>query len=149
MQASDSFDHHSHMREALDLAENARERGDEPFGSVLVRDDTIIMRESNHVRTEADFRRHPELHLAYRAYRELSRTECRESALYTSAEPCPMCSGGIRIAELGRVIYSVPADTVAERMGSEPSVRCAEIVPDVTTVNGPFMEEEGQRIYHQ
>nr|WP_248910298.1 hypothetical protein [Halocatena marina] len=55
------------MRETFELAREAAARGDEPFGSVLVRDDTVIMSDSNHEITDDDIRRHPELHLAYRA----------------------------------------------------------------------------------
>ena len=33
----DAFDHEAHMRRAFDLAREAADRGDEPFGSVLVR----------------------------------------------------------------------------------------------------------------
>lgn len=69
--SADTFDHESHMQKAFDLAREAVERGDRPFGSVLVRDDSVVMRESNRVNTEDDIRRHPELHLAYRACREL------------------------------------------------------------------------------
>lgn len=61
----DDFDHNAHMRETFALAREAVARGDEPFGSVLVHDDTILMTDSNRENTEADIRRHPELHLAY------------------------------------------------------------------------------------
>ncbi len=47
----DTFDHEMHMQEALKLARESAARGDEPFGSVLVRDDTVVMRESNPVRS--------------------------------------------------------------------------------------------------
>lgn len=90
----DDFSHESHMREAFELARDAAARGDEPFGSVLVHDDTVIMAESNRVRTETDIRRHPELHLAYRACREYDADERAAMVMYTSTEPCPMCAGG-------------------------------------------------------
>lgn len=66
----DDFNHESHMRRAFELAREAADRGDRPFGSVLVRDNSIVMTDSNHVLTEDDIRRHPELHLAHRACRE-------------------------------------------------------------------------------
>ena len=71
----DGFDHESHMRRALGLAREAAARGDRPFGSVLVRDDEVIMTESNRVVTEDDIRRHPELQLTHRACLELDDTE--------------------------------------------------------------------------
>lgn len=41
----DEFDHESHMQRALELAREAIDRGDNPFGSVLVRDDSIVLDE--------------------------------------------------------------------------------------------------------
>jgi len=50
----DEFDHESHIRDAIRLAHEAADRGDFPFGSVLVRDDTVVISESNRERTEDD-----------------------------------------------------------------------------------------------
>ena len=145
----DSFDHASHMRAAIDLAREAAARGDEPFGSVLVRDDTVVMRESNRIETEDDLRRHPELHLAYRARREYDPAERAEMVMYTSTEPCPMCAGGMRTAGFGRVVYSVSGAEVTEFTGDEPTVRSAEILDGVTAVVGPILNDEGRAIHRE
>lgn len=131
----DSFDHGRHMAEAIALAREAVDRGDRPFGSVLVVDDDIVMRESNRVVTESDIRRHPELQLAHRARRELDESTRGKAVMYTSTEPCPMCSGGIRYAGFGRIVYSVSADGIAEFTGEEPATRSAEIL-DCEVVGG-------------
>jgi len=135
------------MRAAIDLAREAATRGDEPFGSVLVRDDDIVMRESNRVHTAADIRRHPELHLAYRACREYDPDERAEMVMYTSTEPCPMCAGGMATAGFGRVVYSVSADEVATFTGREPVVRSAPILDGVTDVVGPVLNDEGRAVH--
>jgi tRNA(Arg) A34 adenosine deaminase TadA len=131
----DSFDHERHMAEAIALAREAVDRGDRPFGSVLVVDDDILMRESNRVVTESDIRRHPELQLAYRACRELDESTRGKAVMYTSTEPCPMCTGGIRYAGFGRIVYSVGADEIAEFTGEEPATRSTEIL-DCEVVGG-------------
>jgi tRNA(Arg) A34 adenosine deaminase TadA len=141
----DSFDHEAHVSEAIELADEAIERGDRPFGSVLVRDDEAIMRESNRVLTEEDVRRHPELHLAYRAIRELDSSTRAKTVMYTSTEPCPMCSGGMRYAGVGRVVYSVGADEVVEFTGGEPATRAAEILE--CEVVGPVANEAGRAVH--
>jgi len=143
----DTFDHRSHMQRALELAREAADRGDFPFGSVLVRDNEVIMSESNRERTEDDIRRHPELHLATRACRELDPEARAETVMYTSTEPCPMCAGGMRTVGFGRVVYSVGADEIGEFTGSEPSVRSAEILDGVTEVDGPLLNEDGRQIH--
>ncbi|WP_299236600.1 nucleoside deaminase [Natronomonas sp.] len=145
MSEFETFDHESHMAEAIELAGDAADRGDRPFGSVLVRDDEIVMRESNRVVTEDDIRRHPELHLAYRARRELDAAARAESVMYTSTEPCPMCSGGIRYAGLGRIVYSVSAGEVVEFTGREPATRADEILD--CAVVGPVSNAAGRAVH--
>ncbi len=143
----DDFDHESHVRRAIDLAREAANRGDRPFGSVLVRDDAVVMEASNRVVTEDDVRRHPELHLAYRACREMSAAARAETVMYTSTEPCPMCAGGMRSAGFGRVVYSVGGDEIGEFVGDAPPVRSAEVLDGVTEVAGPVLNEEGRAVH--
>jgi len=143
----DSFDHESHMRAAFGLAREAAARGDEPFGSVLVRDDAVVMRESNRINTATDVRRHPELHLAYRACREFDPEVRAEMVMYTSTEPCPMCAGGMRTAGFGRVVYSVSGDEVATFTGRKSTVRSAAILDGVTEVVGSVLNDAGRAIH--
>jgi tRNA(Arg) A34 adenosine deaminase TadA len=145
----DDFDHERHVRRAFELAREAAERGDRPFGSVLVREDEVVMADSNRVVTENDVRRHPELHLAYRACRELPPEERAETVMYTSTEPCPMCAGGMVYAGFGRVVYSVGGDEIAEFTGHGPSIRSAAILEDVTDVVGPVLNDEGRRLHEE
>jgi len=145
----DAFDHDRHMERAIELAEAAVDRGDNPFGSVLVRDDEIVAEAGNRVHTADDIRRHPELDLAERAAREFTPAECAETVMYTSTEPCPMCSGGLRSAGLGRIVYSVGADEIHEFTGGAPSVRAAEILDGITEVTGPVMNDAGRALHEE
>ncbi|WP_049899875.1 nucleoside deaminase [Halococcus agarilyticus] len=137
------------MRRAFELAREAAERGDRPYGSVLVRDDEVVMADSNRVHTEDDVRRHPELHLAYRACRAFDPDERAATVMYTSTEPCPMCAGGMTTAGFGRVVYSVGGDELDELGGSEPPVRSAAILDGVSEVVGPILNDEGRRIHRE
>lgn len=143
----DDFDHEAHMREAFELARAAVDRGDNPFGSVLVRNDEVVMRESNRVVTADDVRRHPELHLAHRACRELTAAERAETVMYTSTEPCPMCAGGMRSAGFDRVVYSVGGDEIGDFTGESSPVRAAEILRERTDVDGPVLNAKGREIH--
>lgn len=144
----DGFDHEAHLRDAFELARAAADRGDEPFGSVLVRDDTVVMTDSNRVNTESDIRRHPELHLAHRACNEYEPDERAELVMYTSTEPCPMCAGGIARAGFDGVVYSVGGDEIAAFQGRESATRASEIL-NGTRVVGPILNDEGRRIHDE
>lgn len=145
--AFDEFDHESHIHSAFALARDAVARGDRPFGSVLVRDDSVVMSDSNRVRTTDDIRRHPELHLAYRACRAYDADERAGMVMYTSTEPCPMCAGGMATAGFGRVVYSVGSDELAAFTGDEPAVRSAAILDGVSEVCGPVLNDEGRQLH--
>ena len=145
----DDFDHESHMQRAVALSREAMERGDRPFGSVLVRDDEVLMEASNRVVTEADIRRHPELHLAYRAVRELDAQARAETVMYTSAEPCPMCAGGMLEAGFDRVVYGVGSEELATFTGGPPNVGSASILSGVTAVEGPVLHERARAVHEE
>ncbi|ADD07193.1 deaminase domain protein (plasmid) [Natrialba magadii ATCC 43099] len=142
-----AFDHEEHMHRAFDLAREAVARGDRPFGSVLVRDNTVVDSASNRVVTEDDIRRHPELHLAYRAVRGFDPAGRAELVMYTSTEPCPMCAGGLVSAGLDRIVYSVGGDEIGEFTGDSPAVRAATILKGVTDVVGPVLNEDGRHLH--
>ncbi|KAB1190740.1 nucleoside deaminase [Haloferax sp. MBLA0078] len=137
------------MRVAFELAREAAARGDEPFGSVLVLDDTIVMSESNRIETETDIRYHPELHLAYRACREYDSKTRAEMVMYTSTEPCPMCSGGMLTAGFNSVVYSVSSDEIARITGRELSVNSTDVLGGVTDVVGPLLNDEGRQVHEE
>ncbi|WP_255150695.1 nucleoside deaminase [Halorarius halobius] len=146
----DALDHERYMERALELAREAADRGDEPFGSLLVRDGEVVMEARNAVSTADDLRRHPELTLAQRAASEFTPAECAETVMYTSTEPCPMCSGGIHIAGLGAVVYSVSAERAGELTGGDLAVPSTEILDrgrrDVEVV-GPVLPEAGADVH--
>jgi tRNA(Arg) A34 adenosine deaminase TadA len=123
----DALEHEPYVDRAIELAREAGERGDGPFGSLLVLDDEVVLEARNRERTDDDITRHPELTLARRAARELTPAERARTVMYTSTEPCPMCSGGLAIAGLGAVVYSVSNARAAEAFGGSEGVPCEEI----------------------
>lgn len=99
------------LRRAIGLAATARESGNPPFGSLLVGPDgTVIAEEHNTTITDGDISAHPELKLAKWAARELDLDAAAATTMYTSCEPCPMCTGAIARSGLGRVVYALSGE---------------------------------------
>jgi tRNA(Arg) A34 adenosine deaminase TadA len=104
-----------HLRRAIELAEEARAAGDMPFGSLLVGPEGEVLAEDrNTVVTERDITAHPELKLARWAARELEADVARETTMYTSCQPCPMCAGAISRSGLGRVVFALSGEQLRE-----------------------------------
>lgn len=148
---SDSNVDEVHIRRTLTLAREAAERGDNPFGSLLVHDEEVVAEALNAVVTEDDVTAHPEHDLARVAARELGPA-ANAATLYTSTEPCPMCAGALYHAGVGRVVYSAGADDVRDILGPGLLIPCAEIFaegPRTVVVDGPVLQEAGRSVHQE
>lgn len=97
---------HRHLRRCIELATSALEAGDEPFGSVLVSSEGVVLAEDrNQVVATGDRTRHPEFALARWAAANMSVGERGAATVYTSGEHCPMCSAAHGWVGLGRIVY--------------------------------------------
>jgi tRNA(Arg) A34 adenosine deaminase TadA len=142
-------DAESHMRRAIELAREAAGTGDGPYGSVLVRDGEIVAEARNTTVTDDDVSAHPELKLARLAGQELDSETRRETTMYTSTEPCPMCSGAIRLVGLDRVVYATGAVELAEMRETDPGVRSETVLDGVTTVEGGLLADAGRKLHEK
>ncbi|MEV0720233.1 nucleoside deaminase [Asanoa sp. NPDC050611] len=100
-----------YLRRAIELAAAAPAAGGRPFGSLLVGPDGAVLAEAhNTVPGDGDITAHPELKLARWAAQELDASTVAATTMYTSCEPCPMCTYAIDRAGLGRVVFALSAD---------------------------------------
>ena len=130
-----------HLRRAVELAAAARAAGDMPYGSLLVgRASDVLAEDRNTVVTEQDITAHPELKLARWAARHLDAEAARLTTMYTSCQPCPMCSGAIARSGLGRVVFALSGEQLA---GLKPP---GAIGPDDAPVDyeGPTLFDEAR-----
>ena len=96
------------LRRAVELAAAGRAGGDAPFGSLLVGPDGAVLAEDhNTVLSDGDITAHPELKLARWAARELDPATAAATTMYTSCQPCGMCTGAIDRSGLGRVVFAL------------------------------------------
>ena len=103
------------LRRAIAIAAAAVDQGDAPYGSLLAdQDGKILIEAHNTVRRDNDISAHPELKLARWAARELAPDAAALTTMYTSCQPCGMCSGGIIRSGLGRVVYALSTEQLIE-----------------------------------
>ena len=94
------------LARCVDLAREALEAGDEPFGSLLVgADGTELFADRNRV-SGGDATQHPEFAIARWAAAHLSPEERARATVYTSGEHCPMCAAAHAWVGLGRIVYA-------------------------------------------
>jgi tRNA(Arg) A34 adenosine deaminase TadA len=106
------------LRRCVELAREALDAGDEPFGSVLVDDQGVVRFADRNRVKDGDGTRHPEFEIARWAAAHLTPQQRRTSVVYTSGEHCPMCSAAHAWVGLGRIVYASSAEQlVAWRQG--------------------------------
>jgi tRNA(Arg) A34 adenosine deaminase TadA len=138
------------IRQALDLAAQARRRGNPPFGALLVVGDELLLSAENTGITDANPTCHAETNLVQKAIRNLSREQIAEAALYTSAEPCAMCTGAIYWAGIRTVVYALPCEELARLGRGSFAIPCRELfgrASEKVDVAGPFLIEEARKVH--
>ncbi|MEV4055443.1 nucleoside deaminase [Amycolatopsis sp. NPDC049688] len=100
------------LRRAIELAREAREEhGNPPFGSLLAdADGKILAEDRNTSLTDNDITAHPELKLARWAAQNLDPETAAATTMFTSTQPCGMCTGAIERSGLGRVVYALSTE---------------------------------------
>ena len=134
-----------YLRRCVDLASEAVEAGDQPFGSVLVSGDGTIVFEDRNRTGGGDPTRHPEFAIVRWAAENLSAQERRAAVVYTSGEHCAMCAAAHGLAGMGKIVYATSSIQLGEwlrdlgkpQLGIAP-LRITDVVPGAI-VEGPVM----------
>ncbi|HEY9452446.1 MAG TPA: nucleoside deaminase [Bradyrhizobium sp.] len=96
------------MERCIRLSATAVQRGEFPFAAVICKEDGEVVVESiNQVALHADVTRHAELVAVSEAQRILGRKDLSGCTLYSTVEPCAMCSFPIRETRIGRVVFAI------------------------------------------
>lgn len=133
----------AHIRRSIELAGLAVERGDHPFGAVLLTAEGEVLAEGmNAVPTTGDIRAHAELDAIENARLAGLSHRVPGGTMIASGEPCPMCATGMLWAGLSRVVFAAATPDFAQYLAPGPSfrLRCSDIIESSSvevTVEGP------------
>jgi tRNA(Arg) A34 adenosine deaminase TadA len=145
------------LRRAIALAAESRAAGQHPFGALLAdAEGRVLMEATNGFHPEGDGTAHAERLLATRACVGLPPEARAAATLYSSAEPCAMCSGAIYWAGIGRVVYGLSEARLKALIGPHPenltmALPCRTVFSAgqrAIAVEGPLLEEEAA-VAHQ
>ncbi len=146
-----------HLSGAIELAKSARERGNQPFGCLLVdADGQVVLEAENTVVTGRDVTAHAEQNLVREASARFLPDELEPCTLYTSTEPCAMCAGAIFWSGIGRVVFALSSATLGEIVRDPTgaytlAISCREVFQRggrSVEVRGPLIEDRA-RVVHE
>lgn len=93
------------MRQALNEAREAYDKGEIPVGAVVVWNDRIIARAHNMTETLHDVTAHAEMQAITAAANVMGGKYLKDCTLVVTLEPCIMCAGALGWSQISRVVY--------------------------------------------
>ena len=141
---------------AIELARQAREHGNHPFGALLTdADGNVVLESENTVVTGRDCTGHAETNLMRAASQRFSPEFLQGCTLYTNTEPCAMCSGAIYWGNVRRVVFALSEDDLRDIVGDDPgnptmALPCREVFARCgheVEVSGPHLEDEARAVH--
>ena len=131
------------MRQALNQAQLAFERGEVPVGAVIVAENRIISRAHNQTEQLTDVTAHAEMLALTAASNYLGGKYLNECTLYVTLEPCVMCAGAQYWAQLGKLVYGA---SDAKRGYSQKG---KNLLHPRTEVSSGLLKEESEQLLKQ
>ncbi len=143
------------LRAAFDVARKSRQEGNHPFGALLVDEHgNILLEAGNLTVSTGDCTAHAETTLMKLASMQYESQFLAKCTVYTSTEPCPMCSGAIFWANVRRVVYGLSEEGLYSMVSPDFEdvllLHCREVFANgkkPVEVIGPLLEEEAREIH--
>lgn len=140
-----------YIKRCIEISQNARNHQNHPFGALLVDSHgDIILEQENIEVTENLCTGHAESTLAAKASKLFNKDFLWDCTLYTTVEPCVMCTGAIYWSNIGQIVYGLSETKLLKLTGNDSRnltfdlscrnvIRCGQ--KDIT-VHGPILEVE-------
>jgi tRNA(adenine34) deaminase len=140
------------MRRAIELARQGDRRpGGSPIGCVIVLDGRIIGEGHNQTEMDQDATAHGEVIAMRRAGETLGNWELRGATLYSTLQPCGMCSMASIWAKIGRIVYGAERHQVHRMYFEDRHVDTLDLIRDAwrddITIEGGCLADECAKLY--
>jgi tRNA(Arg) A34 adenosine deaminase TadA len=93
------------MKKAIELAIKSNKKGEYAIGAVIVKDDQILTIGEQRGRRDIDRTSHAEIVAIRKAHKKLKKLLLEGCVLYTTNEPCPMCTSAAIWAKLDGIVF--------------------------------------------
>jgi len=107
------------LYETVRIAHTAKLEGSHPFGALLADKDGTILLEQGNAYEEGGPAMHAEAALMFKAGKLYSTQFLATCTLYSSAEPCVMCTGAMYWTNVRRLVFGISEAQLLELTGSD------------------------------
>ena len=143
------------MREALKLAiaEKGTDPADTPIGALVVLDGRIVAGGVNRTEDQCDPTAHAEIVALRQAGQEVGDMQIRGATLYSTLQPCGMCTMASIWGGITRVVYGAGRDDVHRMYFEDRHLDTLDFIRDAykqdLTLEGGVLAEECARLYYR
>ena len=143
-----------HMREAIRVAvENGFDPSLSPIGCVIVRNGKILAARRNKVAEHHDAVAHAEIEAIRAAGAAFENGELRGATLYTTLQPCGMCTMASIWSKVSRIVFGAGREDVHKMYFEARHVDTLDFVAkayrDDLVVEGGILREECAALYYR
>jgi tRNA(adenine34) deaminase len=142
------------MRRCIQLSATSAQLGELPFAALICKDGNFVVESTNRVMQSADIIRHAELAAMSEAQKILGGADLSGCTLYSTVEPCAMCSFAVRETGIGRVVFSI-SSPIMGGLSKWNVMRDTELSHALPEVFGPVPEvivgllrQEAENVWH-
>jgi guanine deaminase len=112
----------------MHLAIAEAQKGDAPYGAVIVKDNQVVATAYNTVGRDCDPSAHAEINVIRRLTAQRQNLSLEGYSIYTTGEPCPMCAGACVWSGITEIVYGASiADLIAINQ-SQINISCEEVI---------------------
>ena len=148
--------HQYHLQKSLDVAKLSMDKGNLPFGCILIGPTgELLIEGENTVVTDNDAIAHCEINLVHQLKGKFEQDFLQQCTVYASTEPCPMCAAAIFWSGIGRVVFALSKEGYHHlAQTTNPAHLMNMKAEDVlhsggrqVEIIGPLLEEEAKLLY--
>ena len=141
------------MRQAIAVA---RTKGDDPscspLGSIIVLGDRVLSAEPNQTQELPDATAHAEMMAIRRACESEGDMELRGATLYSTLQPCGMCTMASIWSKVARVVYGAGRDDVHRMYFEDRHIDTLSFIADAyrndIVIEGGCLRDECAKLYY-
>ncbi|MEK6478141.1 nucleoside deaminase [Catalinimonas sp. 4WD22] len=111
----------------LQLSIDKAHEGKTPFGAVIVQEDKVLAAVFNTVSQTKDPTAHAEVNAIREACQKSASTKLKDAILYTTCEPCPMCTAAALYTGIKEVVYGASIPLISQYL-PQIMLRSSELI---------------------
>lgn len=144
------------VRMAIEIAKESKKKGNLAFGCILVnKNGKVLLKGENTINTDSDCLAHAEINLIREAGKMYDYSYLNNCSIYTSDEPCPMCTSAIYWSGIGKLVYGLSKTKYYKIVGRDnpnwvfemPTRELLEKGGRKLKVIGPLLEDEASILH--